>query len=64
MWRNLKIFFDFPYFQLEKYPQEKALITKYNGKWKAISTQEYINKANAISRTLLRMASNQMIKLR
>ena len=50
-----KRLFDFPYFQLEKYPQEKALVTKYNGKWEATSTQEYINKANALSRGLLRM---------
>ncbi len=50
-----KRLFDFPYYQLEKYPQEKALVTKYNGEWKATSTQEYINKANAISRGLMRM---------
>src|SRR6056297_2856729 len=47
--------FDFPYFQLEKHALEKALVTKYNGTWKAISTQEYIDKANAVSRGLLRL---------
>ena len=50
-----KRLFDFPYYQLENYPQEKALVSKYNGKWVATSTQEYINKANAISRALLRL---------
>lgn len=50
-----KRLFDFPYYQLEKYPQEKALITKYDGKWVATSTQEYIDKANAISRALIQM---------
>ncbi len=50
-----KRLFDFPYYQLEKYPQEKALVTKYKGKWEATSTQEYIDKANALSRGLLRM---------
>ncbi len=50
-----KRLFDFPYYQLKKYPQEKALVTKYNGVWKATSTQEYIDKANTISRALLRM---------
>jgi len=50
-----KRLFDFPYYQLEKYPQEKALVTKYKGEWKATSTQEYIDKANALSRALLRM---------
>lgn len=50
-----KRLFDFPYYQLEKYPQEKALVTKYNGNWVATSTQEYIDKANAISRALIKM---------
>ena len=47
--------FDFPYAQLEKYNLEKSLVTKYNGEWVATSTQEYIDKANAISRALLRL---------
>ncbi len=47
--------FDFPYYQLEKYNLEKSLISKDNGKWIATSTQEYIDKANAISRGLLRL---------
>jgi len=50
-----KRLFDFPYYQLEKYPQEKSLITKYNGEWKATSTQEYIDQANKISRALVEM---------
>lgn len=50
-----KRLFDFPYYQLEKYPQDKALNTKYDGKWKATSTKEYLDKANAISRALIRM---------
>ncbi|MEM0518713.1 MULTISPECIES: AMP-dependent synthetase/ligase [Aequorivita] len=50
-----KRLFDFPYYQLENYPQEKALVTKYNGTWVATSTQEYIDKANAISRALIQM---------
>lgn len=47
--------FDFPYYQLEKYNLDKALTTKYNGEWISLSTQEYINQANAISRGLLRL---------
>lgn len=47
--------FDFPYYQLEKYPLEKSLVTKSDGKWIATSTKEYIDKANAVSRALLRM---------
>ena len=45
--------FDFPYYQLENFKLSNALNTKYNGKWVATSTQEYIDKANAISRGLL-----------
>ncbi len=47
--------FDFPYYQLEKHNLQKAFSTKYNGKWISTSTQEYIDKANAISRGLLRL---------
>ncbi len=47
--------FDFPYYQLEKFNLEKSLVTKYGNRWVATSTQEYIDKANAISRALLRL---------
>ena len=47
--------FDFPYHQLEKYNLVKALVTKYGDTWVPTSTQEYIDKANAFSRGLLRM---------
>ncbi|WP_299899517.1 long-chain fatty acid--CoA ligase [uncultured Aquimarina sp.] len=47
--------FDFPHYQLEKYNLDKALITKYNGEWVATSTKEYVEKANQISRGLLRL---------
>ncbi len=52
---DVKRLFDFPYYQLEKYNLQKSLVTKYNGKWEATSTQEYIDKANAISRGLIRL---------
>lgn len=47
--------FDFPYYQLETYNLNKAFTTKYNGEWQSISSQEYIDKANAISRGLLKL---------
>ncbi len=50
-----KRLFDFPYYQLHKYPQEHSLVTKYDGKWVGISTQEYIDKASALSRGLIKM---------
>ncbi|WP_028873363.1 AMP-dependent synthetase/ligase [Psychroserpens burtonensis] len=47
--------FDFPYYQLKHKPNDKALVTKYDGKWEAISTKEYLDKSNTISRALLRL---------
>ncbi len=47
--------FDFPYYQLEKFNLEKSLVTKYGDTWVATSTKEYLQKANTISRALLRM---------
>ena len=47
--------FDIPRYQLKHYNLDKSLITKYQGQWQSISTQEYINQANAISRGLLRL---------
>lgn len=52
---DVKRLFDFPYYQLEKYNLQKALVTKNNGEWEATSTQEYIDKANAISRGLIKL---------
>ncbi|KFF05432.1 AMP-dependent synthetase/ligase [Flavobacterium reichenbachii] len=47
--------FDFPYYQQETYNLQVALATKKNGAWEKTSTEEYIAKANAVSRALLRM---------
>ncbi|WP_026755391.1 long-chain fatty acid--CoA ligase [Sediminibacter sp. Hel_I_10] len=52
---EIKRLFDFPYYQLEHKPSDSALVTKYNGKWTPMSTQEYVDKSNAISRALLRL---------
>ncbi len=49
--------FDFPYYQLEKYDIDAALVTKYDGEWKTTSTKEYLDKANAISRALIKIRS-------
>lgn len=57
--------FDFPYYQLEKFDLQESLVTKYDGKWVSTSTKEYVDKANAISRGLLRLgvAPNDKIAL-
>jgi long-chain acyl-CoA synthetase len=55
--------FDFPYYQLEKYNIEDALVTKQNGQWVKTSTKEYLEKANTISRALLRMGIQKNEKI-
>ena len=55
--------FDFPYHQLEKYNIPDALVTKQNGVWEKTSSQEYINKANTISRALLRLGIQKNDKI-
>ena len=47
--------FDFPYHQQRTYNIPDALVTKQNGQWIKTSTDDYIAKANRISRALLRM---------
>ncbi len=45
--------FDIPYYQLEKYPNDKMFVTKSNNNWIGISTQHFIEKVNLISRGLI-----------
>jgi long-chain acyl-CoA synthetase len=47
--------FDFIYYQQENNPIDKAFVTKKDGVWQATSTQEFIKKANQLSRGLLRL---------
>ena len=55
--------FDFPYHQLEKYNLQDALVTKQNGQWVKTSTKEYLEKANTISRALLRLGIQKNDKI-
>lgn len=55
--------FDFPYYQLENKPNDSALVTKYDGKWVKTSTKEYLDKANAVSRALLRLGIQKNDKI-
>jgi len=52
---EIKRLFDFPYYQLETYNLKKAFSTKYDGKWESISSQEYIDQSNQLSRSLLKL---------
>lgn len=55
--------FDFPYHQKEKYNIPDALVTKQDGVWVKTSTEEYIEKANTISRALLRLGIQKNDKI-
>lgn len=56
--------FDFPYYQQDKYTSiPDALVTKQNGVWVKTSTEEYIAKANSISRALLTMGIQKNDKI-
>lgn len=47
--------FDIPYYQLEKYPQDKMFVTKKNGTWNGVSTADFIAEAMTISKGLIAM---------
>ena len=53
--KDLTRLFEIPYYQLEKYPQDVVFADKKNGEWVTISTQAYIDKANALSRGLIKL---------
>ncbi|MBT8263579.1 MAG: AMP-dependent synthetase/ligase [Bacteroidia bacterium] len=52
---EVKRLFDFPYYQLENFPLDAALVTKKTGEWIKTSTQEYLDKSNAFSRGLIKL---------
>ena len=60
---NITRLFDFPYYQLEKHNLSDALVTKYNNEWVKTSTKKYLEKANALSRGLLRLGVNKNDKI-
>ncbi len=53
--KDLTRLFEIPYYQLEQYPQDVVFADKIKGNWVTMSTQEYLNKANALSRGLIKL---------
>ena len=47
--------FDFIYYQQENYPQKKCYAFKKGNTWNSISTNEFIDQANTVSRALLNL---------
>ncbi|WP_461533553.1 AMP-dependent synthetase/ligase [Sinomicrobium sp.] len=60
---NVSRIFDIPYYQLEKYKLEDALVTKENENWHKTSSESYVEQACAISRGLLRMGVEKETKI-
>lgn len=55
--------FDFLYNQLNSSPLKDALVNKINGVWTPVSTKEFVDKSNCISRGLLRMGVKPQEKI-
>ncbi len=51
---DIKRIFDIPYLSKEKYNKDVYVADKRNGKWVAISTDDYIKTINQLSRALLK----------
>ncbi len=52
---SIKRIFDFAHYAAEKYPKDDMFVTKYHGEWQKISTKEYVNLGNKISRGLIKL---------
>lgn len=52
---EIKRLFDIPNFQLKKYDLPIAFVTKYNGEWQEMSSKEYVENANSLSKSLLEL---------
>jgi len=63
MAREITRLFDFAYHQQKMYPHGKCFNHKVNGVWTGVSTEEYITKANAISRFLLQLGIKKEDKI-
>jgi long-chain acyl-CoA synthetase len=55
MSKEITRIFDFVYYQLEKHNLKKSLVSKSSGKWIATSSREFVERANIISRGLLKL---------
>jgi long-chain acyl-CoA synthetase len=53
--KEIKRLFDFLDYQLEHHNLSKSLVSKSSGEWVATSSKEFVEKANALSRGLLKI---------
>lgn len=52
---DISLLFDFPKYQLKNAPLEKCFLYKSGAVWKSMSTEEYLEQANVVSRALLNL---------
>ncbi|WP_297986141.1 long-chain fatty acid--CoA ligase [uncultured Chryseobacterium sp.] len=52
---SIRRLFDCAHHTHNKFPKDDIFVTKYHGEWEKISTAEFINKGNMISRGLLKL---------
>ena len=55
MTQQLTRLFDFIYYQEQNYPQEKCYNYKQKNEWHSISTKDFIEQSNTVSRALLNL---------
>ena len=55
--------FDFAHYQLDTHNLEAAFVSKKDGNWVKTSTKDYLDKANALSRALLKMGVQKNDKI-
>jgi long-chain acyl-CoA synthetase len=49
----MKRLFDIPLYQLEKYPNNGMFVSKINGTWTPVSTKDFIDLTNKVSKALI-----------
>jgi long-chain acyl-CoA synthetase len=47
--------FDFPLYQLTKAPLKEMMTSQFNGQWRSISTEAFVDKMHLVSRSLIGM---------
>ncbi len=55
--------FDFAHYQIDTHNLEAAFVSKKDGNWVKTSTKDYLEKANALSRALLKMGVQKNDKI-
>lgn len=52
---QVKRLFDFPYYQMSNYPKDRMFVTKREGVWEPLSTQQFLEQVNELSKAFVAM---------